>query len=140
MIMENETEQIIGYISCENHPNISAIDISTWYDWINRHYKCTDITYENIIFIHLLLWDPRYPIDEIVKHFFSSIFMNYVKLDYICLIRYSAFQFTKYDERLLRKYFTKILPLGQKDVKPTQYLNICGRNKIVPKLKIRRAV
>lgn len=160
--MVNQEEDIIACICLRAYPNISALPPSEWTDWTNEHYEISDLNSENTLFIHLLVWDPRYNW-KFLGYLLKTIFLNQANLFYIVLVSppnhqssilkinflflskiyeplYNNFLAIRKMEHLLDKYFTRILPIYQNDFDKSQSLFISFRDTNLIPMKIRRAV
>ena len=57
----------------------------SWKDWLHKLYKLEDLTYENTLFVHLLVSDPRYQF-HYLGCVLKSLFLNEFRLKYIVIV------------------------------------------------------
>ena len=132
---ENSVGRIISCVCLCDHPNIPALSPTVWLDWAKQLYRLRKLTARNTYFIHFLVWSPNYA-SGFLKLLLHTIFINNYFLQNILLVSPPGAQTVD----IFEEYFTRILPFNTRESYETQTVLICKRKRIIPRLRIRKAL
>lgn len=85
IVVLNKTNQLIACVCLHNYPNIPAILPEVWPEVVRNLYKANELTYENTLFVHMLLCDCRYNWDFLYL-IMRTMFMCMFKLQYVAIV------------------------------------------------------
>lgn len=138
--MENNDGAIVACMCLRNYPNIPSVLPEVWKEVFALHYYVADLQFENTLFIHLILWDERYAW-EWVTYVLKSLYLNIFRLQYVVIVILPGCEKDAcFSYRLLGKYFYQINAGGSGKKINAQRLYVSLREKVMPALRIRRAV
>lgn len=131
-----------------------------WPEVFQYFYKANELTFENTLFVNLLLCDVRYNWD-FLRFVLRSLFMCMFRLQYVVIVMppdceqcrlltnseaivlFSLCRIVINFSGKILKYFVKMLPKVsryRKMLRDSQALLVAFRDRLLPQLKIRYAV
>lgn len=85
IVVLNKINQIMACVCLQNYPNIPSLLPEVWPEVLQNLYKANELTFENTLFVHMLLCDCRYNWDFLLP-VLRTLFMCLFKLQYVVIV------------------------------------------------------
>ncbi|XP_055839306.1 cilia- and flagella-associated protein 61-like [Episyrphus balteatus] len=136
LVVEQESGKMSAYVNIANSPNVSALPKGCWLEWIQFHFKLTQITYGNTLFLTYLVVDDPYN-NSILKDIYEEMFLREPKIKFICTV---APPIDSIYEDILAVHSKQIFSLDKSINRLSQSIFVCERYNIIPRMRLRRAL
>ncbi|XP_029157071.1 LOW QUALITY PROTEIN: cilia- and flagella-associated protein 61-like [Nylanderia fulva] len=159
VVQYNERNDIVSGICLCNYPNVPSVPPCDWLTWLKTIYGIFSATERNTMFVHLLVWDERYSNNNFLKELLSATFDITIYCQHVILVvpprvilgdpfcrSMSANLFRTtfvsyfFPADMFEQEMTRILAKYARRTDAFQFLYLSERQRLRPKLKIRRVV